>query len=313
MPQSKKCTAIKFALCSVLLTFVALVHAAESIGTVLLLSGPLLVKKADGKSRILARNSALAEGDTLVTPKDSYAKLHFSDDSEIILQPETTLRIEKFFYDVNQPQQDQARFALMTGGLQVTAGLLGKRSPERAVLTTPAGQVDIGGATAIIQYREPDLAAQALLRSYLFASTAALDVVDAAVRTDAPAVTVSTPLLLAQLSLPPAPAAGRAPGLYVQVLDGPMNVTNSAGTSHFAAGQFGYTSTAVQPPAILPTNPGMKFTPPATFTPPSTSSPVVVPSNPALQFTSPPVFSVPTSATNGSGTPNSGGVDCVVR
>ncbi|WP_050464403.1 FecR family protein [Herbaspirillum autotrophicum] len=286
MRQSKNFTVIKFALCSALLSFAALAHAAETIGTVLLLSGPLLVKKADGKSRILARNSVLSEGDTLATRKDSYAKLHFSDDSEIILQPETTLRIEKFSFDASQPQQDQARFALVSGGLQVTAGLLGKRSPERAILMTPQGEVNIGGATAIIEYREADVAAQAMLRSFLFASTAVLDIADAAVRTDAPALSVSAPLLLAQLLIP-SPTATRAPGLYVQVLDGLIHVTNPAGTSNFSAGQFGFTPSVKTPPVMLPVNPGMQFTPP-------------------------PAFSAPTSAV-GSGGTTPGMVDCVVR
>jgi hypothetical protein len=292
MTPSRKCTAINFALCSLLLSFAALAHAAETIGTVLLLSGPLLVKKADGKSRILARNSVLAEGDTLATRKDSYAKLHFSDDSEIILQPETTLRIEKFYFDASQPQQDQARFALVSGGLQVTAGLLGKRSPERAILMTPQGEVNIGGATAIIEYREADVAAQAMLRAFLFASTAALDIADAAVRTDAPALSVSAPLLLAQLLLPsptvmPSPTATRAPGLYVQVLDGLIHVTNPSGASNFSSGQFGYTPNFRTPPVILPVNPGMQFTPP-------------------------PVFNQMVAPTSGT-SPKSGTVDCVVR
>ena len=291
MRPPKKCTAIKFALCSLLLSFAALAHAAEAIGTVMLLSGPLLVRTADGKSRILARNSVLAEGDTLATRKDSYAKLHFSDDSEIILQPETTLRIEKFSFDANRPQQDQARFVLVSGGLQVTAGMLGKRSPERASLMTLQGEVNIGGATAIIQYREPEVATQAMLRAFLFASTAALDIADATVRTDAPALSVSAPLLLAQLSIP-SPTASRAPGLYVQVLDGLIHVTNPGGTQNFAAGQFGFTPAVNRPPVILPANPGMQFTPP-------------------------PLFNAPASVSPGAGAAGAGlpsaAVDCVVR
>lgn len=73
----------------------------------------------------------------------------------------------------------------------------------------------------------------------------------------------------------PAPAPGpasqlRAPGLYVQVLDGLIHVTNPAGTSNFSAGQFGYTPNFRQPPAPLPVNPGIPFTPPPVF---SSSSP----------------------------------------
>lgn len=69
---------------------------------------------------------------------------------------------------------------------------------------------------------------------------------------------------LAQLA-PPPPSAARAPGLYVQVLDGLIHVTNPSGTSSFSAGQFGFTPSLRQPPALIPKNPAIPFTPPPAF------------------------------------------------
>ncbi|RKP47874.1 S-layer homology domain-containing protein [Cohnella endophytica] len=62
-----------------------------------------------------------------------------------------------------------------------------------------------------------------------------------------------------------------SPGLYVQVLDGLINVTSGAPTN-FAAGQFGFTPNFTTPPVILPSNPGIKFTPPPVFNQPISSS-----------------------------------------
>ena len=67
----------------------------------------------------------------------------------------------------------------------------------------------------------------------------------------------------AQVSLPPANAL--PPGLYVQVIDGLIHVTNPGGSSSFAAGQFGFTPSFKQPPVVLPANPGLQFTPPPSF------------------------------------------------
>lgn len=83
----------------------------------------------------------------------------------------------------------------------------------------------------------------------------------------------------AQLSLPsrpvpPVPTTTPAlpPGLYVQVIDGLINVSNKGGSSNFAAGQFGYTPSPIQPPVIIPKNPGLLFTPPIAFSaPPKTA------------------------------------------
>lgn len=55
-----------------------------------------------------------------------------------------------------------------------------------------------------------------------------------------------------------------APGLYVQVFDGKINVANGAGQQDFSAGQFGYAGLGA-PPVIVPNNPGMVFSPPPSF------------------------------------------------
>jgi hypothetical protein len=68
-------------------------------------------------------------------------------------------------------------------------------------------------------------------------------------------------------SSPPKPPA-LAPGLYVHVIDGLINISNKGGTQTFAAGQFGFTPTPVQPPMVVPKNPGLQFTLPQAFNPP---------------------------------------------
>jgi hypothetical protein len=81
---------------------------------------------------------------------------------------------------------------------------------------------------------------------------------------------------------------GMNPGLYVQVLDGMINVKNGGGSQNFMAGQFGFTPGFTQPPVILPNNPGLQFTPP-------------------------PSFSTPGGAQNSNGGGKPGNVDCIVR
>ena len=56
-----------------------------------------------------------------------------------------------------------------------------------------------------------------------------------------------------------------APGVYVSVTDGEIVVTNNAGSQHFLAGQFGEISDRNSRPRFLSTDPGLQFTPPASF------------------------------------------------
>ena len=78
-----------------------------------------------------------------------------------------------------------------------------------------------------------------------------------------------------------------APGLYVQVIDGVINLSNKGGSQNFSAGQFGYTPNFNQPPVVLPNNPG-------------------------IQFTAPPAFSAPPQAGATGGVGKSGGLECTI-
>lgn len=62
------------------------------------------------------------------------------------------------------------------------------------------------------------------------------------------------------------PPSANPPGLYVQVLDGMITVSNPSGVMNVGAGQFGLTSNVNRPPVLVPANPGIPFTPPVSFT-----------------------------------------------
>ena len=227
MPQ-KKCIVTKVLLWLALMCAAAPAWAGLVAGTVMQLSGPLMVKKADGKVRLLAIKSEVEQGDTLLTEKQTYALIKLIDNSEITLKPNSSFVIEQFSYTAEQPEDDHAIFSLLKGGLRSVTGLLGKRNKVRFEMKTPAATIGIRGTTFVASYVAP-----------------------------------------AASSLPSpgsSPAgAGLAPGLYVQVLDGLIHVTNPAGTQNFAAGQFGFTPNFRQPPVLLPVNPGIPFTPPPAF------------------------------------------------
>ncbi len=208
-------------------------HAfAQVAGTVTQLSGPMMAKKADGKVKILSLKSEVEAGDTLVTEKNTYALVKFIDNSEITLKPGTTFVVEQFAYQADQPEGDQASFNLVKGGLRSLSGLLGKRSKEKFSLKTPVATIGIRGTYFTAEY----IAAGGYA---------------------APGSS------LPKTASPTGPTL--APGLYTSVTTGQIVVSNPGGTLNFSAGQFGYTPSFKQPPVLLPTNPGIPFTPPPVF------------------------------------------------
>ena len=268
---SKNTIAIKTWLLAALLGVCVTAHAGPAVGTVTDLSGPLLAHKPDGTVKILSHKSAAENGDLLISEKDTFARVKFVDNSEVTLRPGSQLRIDNFVYAEDKPQNDSSVFSLLRGGLRAVTGALGKRSREKVGVNTPAATIGIRGTTYIAEYIPPT---ETTAAAYGRTSFAALDEsmlrLASDIRSDVP-FTVQ----LAQAGFGGSSGGGLSPGLYVSVIDGMVQLTNRGGTQNFAAGQFGYTPSNLQPPVILPANPGIRFAPPPTFsmsTGPATST-----------------------------------------
>jgi hypothetical protein len=61
------------------------------------------------------------------------------------------------------------------------------------------------------------------------------------------------------------PCSGLEAAVYVSVSDGEIVTSNDGGSVSFLAGQFGLIDSKERPPRFLSTDPGLQFTPPASF------------------------------------------------
>lgn len=215
-------TAISFILAVLLFALPAM--AGEVAGTVTHLSGPLFALKGDGTRKALSQKSSVEEGDTLVTEKRTYARIKFIDNSEVTLRPGSQLVVEKFSYDKKKPEQDNAVFNLVKGGLRAVSGNVGKRGDKDSYkMNTLSATIGIRG-------------------THYGASHCTTD-------------------------------CGKLPsGLYVDVADGSIVVSNQGGERVFDAGQFGYVQDSGSPPISLPKDPGIDFNPPPSIPPPASKA-----------------------------------------
>jgi hypothetical protein len=307
--------------CLLLATLIASPLAfAEPIGVVSDSTGPLLGKTASGSIKVLAVGSPVELEETLVSRAGAYARVTLTDHTAVALGPDTELTIEKYSFHEkaaqvaeavqagSAPHADEAVLALSKGRVRVTSGTLGSRETDTFILEAGAATIDIRHSTFIAEYvqrtrgelalRDAFLSPGPTMRvigpahtsgAYTYAQLRSFDTQAGRPLelSDSASLSPTAPIRLAQNTVAPN-AAGMNPGLYVQVLDGTIHVTNGGGTQNFTAGQFGYTPSFQQPPVILPTNPGMQFTPP-------------------------PSFSSTTGTAGGTGASKPGDVDCQVR
>jgi hypothetical protein len=272
---------------------------AEPVGKVSDASGPLLARTAGGSIKVLAVGSDVEQGETLFTREGTYARVSLSDQSSVALGPDTELSIEKYsFHAVSEDSTDGASLKLAKGRVRISSGVLGTRHSNHFTLAAGITTIDVQHSTFVAEYVQPTSGEVAwrgresredLAISDSGPTVVASPRVIALTTGHAAGVYQNVSLQLAQISVPSSPttSSNLNPGLYVQVLDGMINVTNGGGTQNFTAGQFGYTPSFTQPPVILPSNPGIQFTPP-------------------------PSFSATSSQSNTSSS-NPGDVDCIVR
>jgi hypothetical protein len=199
------------------LLLVAMVPAsawADAAGTVTQLAGVLTARKADGVVKILGLQSAVDSGDLLSTGASSYANLKFSDGGAMTMRPNTQLRIDDYKFQQAKPQEDNAFFRLLKGGLRAVTGLVGKRNGlANYQVATPTATIGIRGTDWGALYCENDCA------DY---------------KTNDGKQPVN--------------------GLYLDVTSGKIIVTNASGSHEFSPGEFGFVGQNQPPIIMPPTS-----------------------------------------------------------
>ncbi|MCA1324510.1 FecR domain-containing protein [Herbaspirillum sp. alder98] len=120
-------------------------QAQQVVGQVTHLSGVLTVRHADGTRKVLGLKSAILQGDTLITERETYTRVKFVDNAEIVLRPGSEVSVDKYVYDEKKPENDSVAIGLVKGGLRAVTGLVGKRNHEAVNFNTPTATIGIRG------------------------------------------------------------------------------------------------------------------------------------------------------------------------
>ena len=133
---------------SAFLALVAALGAGPALaltGEITHLSGAVVARRADGQSRIVSIKSAVQEGDVLVTAENAYARVKWNDGGEVVLRPNSQLKVDSYTYDEGRPQTDNVVLSLIKGGMRSVTGLLARRNPANFRVATPNATIGIRG------------------------------------------------------------------------------------------------------------------------------------------------------------------------
>lgn len=128
------------------LTLMLCATPARADGTLTHMSGSVSVQKPDGKTLPGAVGTKVAVGDTVVTGARGYARMETTDGGEMVLRPDSQLKVEGYKFVEAKPAEDSFIFSVLRGGLRTVTGLIGKRGNRDAYeLKTQTATIGIRG------------------------------------------------------------------------------------------------------------------------------------------------------------------------
>jgi len=118
---------------------------AAPVGEVTHLTGTLSSKQRNGSVKLLSLKSQIEEGDELSTQDGTYARIKFNDGAELVLRPNTQLKVDAYSDAQQNKGSDNIVLSLLRGGLRAVTGLVAKRNRDSFQLKTPAATIGIRG------------------------------------------------------------------------------------------------------------------------------------------------------------------------
>ncbi len=220
------CSAASF-LIALTLSFSALA-AADEAARITHTAGTVGIQGGDGVVRLASVNSAVRAGDTVTTEKNSIVRLQFKDGAQITLRPESSYRVEGYYYEPNEPKKDSFVSSLLKGGMRAITGLVGKRGNRDAYKN------DVQVATMGIRGTRYGVRLCETKEVGGKARSSCEDIVQ-----------------IGKASTTP------KDGLFAEVTEGAVSITNDGGEKVVSLGEFAYVADKGTRAILLPEDPGI--------------------------------------------------------
>jgi hypothetical protein len=118
--------------CLIVLAWLLAAASAWADGILTHMSGPVSVRKVDGSTQSGRSGLNVMVGDTVITGSGGYVRMEMSDGGELVLRPDSQLKVESYAFVQAKPAEDNFVFSMLKGGLRTVTGLIGKRGNRDA-------------------------------------------------------------------------------------------------------------------------------------------------------------------------------------
>ncbi len=119
--------------------------AGAEAGHIVMGSGRLIARSADGAERRLRRRSRIYAGDTIIVGDNAFIQVRFTDGGLVSLRPGSEFRVSEYRFRQQEPEDGKLVFELVKGGLRTITGSIGKKKHQNYRLKTPVSTIGIRG------------------------------------------------------------------------------------------------------------------------------------------------------------------------
>lgn len=148
--------ALKFLVMAVgVLGFVASGSSFAQIGYLHEVSGTVTGQVGTGQPIAATKGQTLIPNATVATGPKSYAVLKFEDGTVVVLKENTSFQIQDYRYSAKAPEQSNAVFNMVRGGLRMITGLVTSRNREALTVATPLATIGIRGTEFLAELTNP--------------------------------------------------------------------------------------------------------------------------------------------------------------
>ena len=123
----------------------ATVPALAAAGYIQMVTGEARVWERGGSERPAQNGIQLYEGDSVTTGSGAKVQIRLSDETLILVHPDSRLQIEAYLLTPNGGRGERAVLKLIQGALRTVTGMIGKRSPNNFSVNTLTATIGIRG------------------------------------------------------------------------------------------------------------------------------------------------------------------------
>ena len=129
--------------------------AQRAQGYVLEVSGNVTGQVGTGQPARVEKGQTLVNNTTITTAPQSFAVLKFEDGTAVLLKENTSFQVQNYTYNPKAPENANAIFNLVRGGLRMITGLVTSRNRDALKVATPLATIGIRGTEFVAELVNP--------------------------------------------------------------------------------------------------------------------------------------------------------------